>query len=303
MKDQTLCGKLAGRYMFQVYGPDGEPRVNTGWFDNLITDIGLNRIGTGGVGIRCAVGSGSTPPTTSDTALQTLIASTENLRSSNSGAQASAPYFGWTRKVWRFTAGQATGNISEVGVGWIDTTLKVFSRALVLDEMGDPTTITVLPDETLDVTFELRQYVPTDDVPFTITISGVEYTGIIRAAVANTPAWSPEYLLNSGSLQQFNFEPRSGPIGTIIQSAGGTGGAGTANASLAAYANNSNKRTGSITFALDIGNISGGIGAMNIYTTYPSLGSFQASFSPKIPKTSSQQLSLPVQWTWARYAP
>ncbi|KAK6697260.1 hypothetical protein SNK04_014178 [Fusarium graminearum] len=67
-------------------------------------------------------------------------------------------------------SGVGTGNLSELGTGTSSTNL--FSRALIRDPItGNPVTITKLPDEFMDVTFELRAYVSASDTTGTVTIS------------------------------------------------------------------------------------------------------------------------------------
>ncbi len=87
----------------------------------------------------CMVGSGNAAPAETDTALQARASTSNiNVQSNNSNV---SPRYGWRRRTFRFAAGAAAGNLSEVGVGW--TTTAVFSRALILDGSGNPTTITV----------------------------------------------------------------------------------------------------------------------------------------------------------------
>src|SRR5690606_13285763 len=50
----------------------------------------------------------------------------------------------------------------EIGTGWTASGETLFSRALVKDEAGNPTAITVLEDEQLRVTWEHRRYWKTE---------------------------------------------------------------------------------------------------------------------------------------------
>lgn len=306
MKPKQLSPGLSGRYkLVATKKDDGSQRVLADWFENVITDVGLNRIGTGAPGIFCLVGSGSTPATASDTQLVSLIGFTNNLYDILEGAQASAPYFGWSRITWRFNPGGADGNVSEVGVGWYDSDTsshKTFSRALVLDALGDPTTITVLPDEYLDVTYELRMYPPLVDVTGTTDIEGVSRSFVIRAAAVNTTKWSPRHLLQNGVEQPYrpnNINPTQGPLGTILEEASGSG-ANSSSANFEAYSNNSNRRVVLNTFGLNDGNVSGGIGALNLESV---VGQYQISVSPVLDKTDVKTLTIRLALNWARYTP
>src|SRR5690606_22222525 len=118
-------------------------------FPNLITDSGLDLLAAGSLNSvvgKCWVGSGNSAPSVTDTALESEIASTTNATSSSFANNSGPPdYYSYAVKVFRFSTGVAAGNISEVGVGATNNTL--FSRALVLDSEGNPTSITVLADE------------------------------------------------------------------------------------------------------------------------------------------------------------
>ena len=95
-------------------------------------------------------------------ALDNFIASTTNQqRSSEISNTTTAPYYYGGRITWRFGQGIAAGNISEVGLGWGNSNL--WNRALIKDANGNPTTITVLSDEYLDVVSEIRVY-PTQNL-------------------------------------------------------------------------------------------------------------------------------------------
>lgn len=302
---QIKMGQFAGHYRIVATKLDGSQRVLADWFENLILDTGLNRMGTGGVFGWCQVGSGNTAPAVSDTALQSRVAGTNTLQSTASGSAASAPWYGWVRHVWRFGVGAAAGNLSEVGVGWA-TTGSLFSRALIKDLVGDPTTITVLSDEVLDVTYEIRLYAPTVDQVVDVVIGGVTYSTTVRAAVANGTQWYPANLQNWGSTPSGGTYPApaayTSNIGTITQGPSGTAGAAQS-VSVAAYANNSYERVFDAFFNLDYGNLVGGIKSMFITTGNNWAGAFQCQFSANIPKDATKVLHFKYAISWARYTP
>src|SRR5690554_2149556 len=108
--------KVSGFYKLQVCRPDGSVR-DSAEFPNLVTDAGLNRMGANSDYLNwCQVGTGSTAPTVSDTALAARVAGSATASESN-GAQPSAPYYSWRIRTFTFAAGTATGNLAEVGVG------------------------------------------------------------------------------------------------------------------------------------------------------------------------------------------
>jgi hypothetical protein len=292
---------VAGRFKLEaVCERTGERRELAPWFDNLITDHGLNWLGTSGIGQFCLVGTGSAPPAVTDVTLANKLAHTTANVGVTYGGQASAPYYSWIRIVFRFPAGVAAGNLTELGVGVSTTTL--FSRTLIKDGAGNPTTITVLPSEALDVTYELRVYAPADATHSTV-ISGVTYTGTIRprsvTASDQGNLWAVRVFATAPSLEgpSPSVAAFSGLPGPATAGPSGVQENSGASAVMAAYSQNSLTRTGTITFALSEGNVPGGIQAVSVNTT---LGSYQIGFTPPIPKDSTKVLSLGLALSWSR---
>ena len=129
-------------------------------FCNLVLTTGLARMAVGTWIDRCCVGTGNGTPVASQVALDSFLASTTSTAEGQSDAGGiqvtKEPYYWFGRRTWRFAVGMATGNISEVGLGWGNSNL--WNKALVKDTAGNPTSITVLADEYLDVISEVRVY-------------------------------------------------------------------------------------------------------------------------------------------------
>lgn len=296
---------MSGRYkLAAVNAETGEVREETPWFDNLITDAGLERIGDNGVGTYCMVGSGSAGPAVTDTTLATWVAATSTVQTASDVVATVAPWYVAYRKVYRFAVGVAAGNLTEVGIGW--TTTAVFSRTLIKDGGGNPTSLTVLPSEFLDVTYEFRLYCPEADIPLSVSLAGTTHTGFIRAGYAtNSSDWGASYILNNGMGSITNDSVFKGYSGATLgaQTAAPTGAqsssnTGTGNFTLAAYVPGSKKRTITCTVGLTELNLAGGINALMFRPLRA--GTFQMSFSPPIPKTASQALSLTFELSWDR---
>lgn len=298
--------QLRGRFKLEAVRPDGRRRPLTDWFDNLITDAGLNAIGTLQSWMsECRVGTGNATPVVGNTALQSQVATTTGIFGSPiQSAQGSAPYYGYGRKVFRFAAGVAAGNLAEIGIA--DQSAGVlFSRALILDGDGDPTVVTVQSDEFLDATYELRVYPPLVDVTDTITIDSVDYDIVTRAAsVTTVQYWNAVGAFSNGCAGGvFAAELWDGTIGAITSAPSGTSSSYSSNAS-SSYSNNSLFREGNLTWNLAAGNFVGGIDAatwtLGASNGAGGMGRMQCSFSPAIPKTSADILSLVFRHTWAR---
>ncbi len=296
----------SGRFLIEAFRLDedgieipGSRRVAAKWFPNLITDNGLNRMGSASDYLgNCMVGSGSTAPANTDTTLQSQVATTAAIQTETNGNNAS-PRYGWRRKTFRFAAGVAAGNLSEVGVGY--STTAVFSRALIVDGGGSPTTITVLADEVLDVTYELRFYISEADVAFNVDISAVTYACVVRPANITEGIGT-----QVGDAISVNSVNRANGIKAYeTQTLGAVSGepAGTAfdvSYTNSAYTAGTFYRTTVATAALNQGNTATGIGSMRIDNTFCD---WQVRFTPKIPKDATKVLTLNVRSSWGRHVP
>jgi hypothetical protein len=294
--------RVRGRFKLEAVNQgDGRRRVLADWFPNLITNGGLDDWASGNDNwlLYCAVGSGNRAPADTDTALQTLVGSTSSTVSTSTGTQATAPYYGWTTYQYNFPAGTATGNLSEIGVGKATTAL--FSRALILDGTGAPTTITVLSNEALYATYQIQQYVPTADVVGNVTIAGVVYSYTVRAGNATEQYWEPQ---TSDAPVPVAAVVSNGAIGPITGNISGTSTAGGATYSSSAYTPGSYVQDSTITFGLTAGNVTGGITAMSVQFGSAfgngNKGWFQYGFGTAIPKDGSHVLTLSVSNSWAR---
>lgn len=302
----TATVQLAGRFKFEAVNEEtGERRLLADWFDNLILDQGLNRLGQTPPGILSwmHVGTGSAAPTASDTQLQSLLATSNNSQGGSGSYVAGPPAYVRSTQTIRFNAGTATGNLSEVGVGWSGTASHLFSRALIKDGGGTPTTITVLPSEALDVTYELRVYPPAD-VTGSITISGTTYAYTIRPQQINSSsfwvasAWS-SYGPSAGYTTGSHTWAYNGAIGSATGSPSGSSyGSGASIVASGSYSNNSYQRSVTMTFGLNDANLAGGIRCVSV----PCYGSstWQIEFIPSIAKVNTNVLTLNFMLSWAR---
>lgn len=194
----------------------------TEWFKNIVLDTGLNRMSVGTWIDRVRVGSGNSTPVASQTQLDNTIASTTTLSGGYgtvSRQTTTSPYYVAAKLTYRFAEGVAVGNISEVGCGWGDG-LDLWNRALVKDLNGNPTTITVLSDEFLDVIVEVRYY-PTQSFSGSFNlldktggiVSSHTYTGLPFFTEASFPDFSKvsgsSVNFYSGSMNNVTTNPSS----------------------------------------------------------------------------------------------
>jgi hypothetical protein len=294
---------IRGMYKIEAVNvTDGRRRVLADWFPNLITTNGGNLLGSGGNALTyCSVGTGNTPPALTDVQLVSLVATTSTLNSFTRGNSGSSPYYGTTNVQFNFAAGTATGNLSEVGVGSASNGTSLFSRALILDGGGNPTTITVLNTEALYVTYQLNQYVPLVDGSGSFVINGTTYNYTVRGANATSNAWAYQTGDSAGlsSVTAYN-----GSIGTITGSPSGTSSGESSHVNNA-YSTGSFQNTGVSTFGLTQGNLAGGISALlaNFGASFSSRGQFQFGLTPAIAKDSSHNLTLNFTASWVINSP
>lgn len=197
--------QVEGIYTLSV-GKEGEkPRYESGPIKNLITNVGLDAIGGSGGIAYCHVGAGNTTPAFTDTALATFIASQGSTSSAASVNNVSGNYYGSKIVTYVFSKGAAAGNLAEIGVSSTAATGALFSRALILDTSGAATTLTVLADEVLTVTYELRWNYSELDVSGSIVISGSTYATVVRPFNVTNPYYWSTFIpgnfstINSGS--------------------------------------------------------------------------------------------------------
>ena len=309
---------MGGRFKLEKFKgttlPNGEvielagSRKTVAEFDNIITNQGLNELGTrtikgtSSVTYYCHVGSGNTAAAATDTGLQTFVASTNTYQSESTTAQVSAsPYYISYAVTHRFGQGAAAGNLQEVGMGWAATGTVLFSRALILDGVGAPTSITVLSDEYLDVTYEFRIYPPMGDATGTATIGGVSYDYIARACIVNNITNTGWYVNRTGTGLSTTSTVYDGNIGTVLQDPSGSTSISNSGSS-PSYSNNSLQGSSISTFGLNEGNLAGGVRSLKQFIGF---GVWQIQFNATvggatIPKDATKTMSFTITHSWAR---
>jgi hypothetical protein len=292
--NSKICGYFTLEAVKMVDGKEIRRKL-VDRFPNLITDIGLNRMGTNADYLgRCYVGSSSAVPVVTDTAMGNLIAWTATISTSSTGIHSTSPYYAWVIKTYRFAEGVAAGNLSEVGIGYLDGTYnRTFSRALIVDALGDPTTITVLSDETLDVTYECRLYPKETDDTGSVTLTGNiggTYDWIFRPARINTANNFPQFMSYIDFASAFD-----GNIGAITSYPAGN--VLTLSSAAKTYVAYSNEIGYTISASLTQGNLTGGIRSILLRAGPQQL---QVQFNPKIPKTATDILTLNFVHRWGR---
>jgi hypothetical protein len=289
---------------------DGSATYDSGWFDNLITDGGLDQfanipLGTGGIPYLFTgahVGTGTATPAFTDTSLTNYLASAtpQETGGTNSYIAASGsnpPYWRFV-KIFTFPVGTVTGVLSEVGVGNTKDTL--FSHALILNQFGDVQTVEVLADEGIQLAYELRSYINPSDVPMTVTFSGNTIgSNVVHDLVIRPCAMSVAKSLNIGmGYSHNNIALYSGNIQSNVQVPLGTSTSLTSYVNIDPYTAGDYYVSYSQQFLETVGNYS--IPALR---TSSQQFDFQVGVTPPVLKTGNYILTIGFILRWGRYTP
>ena len=309
MKKQIdLSIKFAGEYKL-VLNEGTDKETSTGWFHNLITDAGLNRLGVAGntsILQWCSIGTGSTTPAFADTSLVGHYASTSSRTFDSQSNLGASTYIGNLQMHWTFTQGAVVGVMAEVGVGWATGGGSLWSRALILDGTATPTTLTVTSLDQLSVYYRLQCVPDLTDLTDSFDLSGVTYnytgriagcSGFASGISSMMDSTGTNYSSSFGAVTSMTSYPSTSALGAITGSPTGSGTGAINSVSLAGYSAGSHYRDSTVTCGPTQGNSAGGIGT--VLVTFPN-AQFQYIFSPVIPKTNTKTLTIPFRFSWDR---
>lgn len=328
METPSVKAGVCGRYRFTritVDENDNEvDRYQTPWMENIITNNGLDFIGQHKLTscfTHCYLGDKTSPstPDATDTQLQSKIASTGSHSTSNSSHTSSSPYYHGIIATYHFGKGAAQGTLTEVGTGRGSQDL--FSRALILDAAGSPTSLTIGHDDKLDVEYEFRVYFDEGDTTGTFSMtnpgdsSPTTYSYTVRMANIGSLSNGDFYTMYKRNGGRWNLSRfYDGPIGPITSHPTGNSFNGSIHADTG-YTNGTYKQN----VDLSIGpNKSFGSGQFDPGTGVKSVAMYgnggagykwyngwegQIEFSPTIPLTELDKLVVTISLSWAQYTP
>lgn len=300
--------RIAGEFELRVYKSTGELKRQVR-FKNLLTNAGLNRwVGTTDPPVTYVfVGTGTATPAFTDTTLATYKAGVLPT-TSNTETNSGPPDYISTRTIYaRFAPGVATGNITEVGTGWdtgtpLASNYTLFSRALIQDSGGSPTTITVLADEYLDIYYYIKYYPTLTDSTYDITVGGSPITVTQRQFnVQSTSKFSSSGLGNIGFSVSAYFDTSATLISnTTVE--GYTSWVPDMTITYDSYVTNSFQRTGYAQVPTTGANMAiRSIFIQDLNTSHSLRQRRQLSLSAAVTKTNLQVLRLNQSLQVARY--
>ena len=296
--------KYAGRYQIKKY-TRGILVYESPWFDNLITDAGLDAMGTG-FGVRCYAGDGTAAPAHSDTGLSgTVLGSVTSSIYSVGPVLTAEPYYVEYANSFPFAFGSVVGAVSEVAIGnGTPTPTFLFSRSLARDEFGAVTSVVFTASDQLVVNYSARVYVPTEDVTSTVLVNGVYHDALTRAADLGRSPTVDSWTLSLGSA--ISTVP-AGVFSCLTLYAGGIAAsvldvplspiAYTSEIIQAAYTPGSLTRTAKAIFIPSSG--SGDVRSLK--SVFKNGGVFQTEIDPPITKTNRQTVEIDFTCSWQHY--
>lgn len=299
--------EAAGTYQVIVKTADGRVKYKSQEFKNLIVNTGIDRFMGNNIWDDWAYcGTGGTAPAVTDVGMQSYLAETNDRLVDDTESTYTAPRYMVRKIIYTFPVGGVVGNVAEVGIGWKNgSTRLVFSRSLVVDGGGSPTTITVLASEQLTIVYRFYVKVPDADTTFSVTDNGVTYTVTARQLFRSDYAsferlrygfWGDISGSRSGQTASTDVLPPEN--GSFTPGSNGT----TNSATLGAYTAGSFTRTINFPYGGAFANFTGGIGSACAFTGN-GVGVWAFSFSPKINKIAGQSLTLSFNYTFVRGTP
>ena len=305
---------LYGEAKVIVKRADGTVRLDTGFFPNVITNLGLDALGNNhNLFNYCAVGGGNSTPLNTNTKLDNFLAVGSQISSESKydyDPVRDTEFYKCSRTVgYRFT-GLDNKNISEVGLVGDDRPElhSALTRTLIKNSAGEPPVITVLSGEILELQYRLWQVFDLKDKDQVVTamIDGVEVPFNVKIRLAGVGghlggSWSYAAVVGAHLTFQGNNHHQfgTGELGEITgQNSGLTNVYGL---SWEAYQPSTYKRkfyaNASITEAVH---------PIRSFLFFTGLGAYQVRFGTvdgdlPIDKTNQDILQLGFEMSWGRY--
>ena len=308
---------LYGEVKVIVKRADGTVRLDTGFFPNVITNLGLDAIGSNNnLFMYCAVGGGNSKPLNTNTKLDKFLKVGSEISSTSKydyDPVRDTEFYKCSRTVgYRFT-GLDNQNISEVGLvsDYRSELHSAFTRTLIKNSDGDPTVITVLSGEILELQYRLWQVFDLKDKDQVVTamMDSVEVPVNVKirlAGVGGTSTgsnWNYARVVGEVVTFQGNANPQfgTGEIGEITGLISGISHQYTLTMAWEAYQQSTYKRKFSINAS-----ITEAVHPIRSFLFFTGLGAYQVRFGTvdgdlPIDKTNQDILQLGFEMSWGRY--
>lgn len=307
---------VAGEFRCVVKRADGSVKLDTGYQKNLILDQGLDYFGsddtTYSFNSACVVGTGNSIPKVTQTKLDNAVGyaiSAEADDKKDYDVVRDGNLYKTSRQCKYSIKGLDNANITEVGLASSfssNTNYSLNTRALIKDSNGNPTTITVLSGEQLDIYYKVWRIFDLTDKTGTFNLldgvgGSVAYNYKTRPAHVGTSSFANLSLDAMGTINSLSLQLATGDLAAVTSAPTGGSSMSTAN-KLSPYVLGSYKRVVTLSFSISVANFA----IRSMLVSLPFIGTWQVRFgsvandSP-ITKTNTQTLSIPIEFSWARY--
>ena len=268
--------------------------------ENMVVDNGLDMIcSRNGEDLlrRCVVSSDNTEVQPKTNSIPMQVATSGNIISTSAGINDKDPHYFWSRTVFLFEPGQATGNLSKIGITAEDGS--IFSVTLFKDSNGKLITIQPRSNERLRVVYEYRVFIDKSDVVYENVVledtSDTTYKITIRPAFIYDK-WFADRIRYALFIDKrgLSYEDYLRGYNDVISSvdsgpADYIGQAGTISTVPYRLSTFIKSYTGQISW--EDFNDSRGIAAIVFHT---SRGAYQIGFEPKLKKTDQQKINFTI---------
>lgn len=242
------------------------------------------------------VGTGSTEVLATQTQLISTVASQAASSSSNNNEKIGTDYFMSRTFTATFALGAVVGNIAEVGFSHRSNSAatNIDSRALVVDDVGTPTPITVTSNDQLIMSYTLRLKIPVAQHVSSHTFDGVVTTCTLETLGALSSSWNYNYLMQSAGVYLDN--PRISDVQELVNNVEGSATAEGISVSVGS--------TSSVVGSAKRVTKSASINQANNYSAtgikYASFGYLGIHFDPPLFKTDQKTMTWYFDFTLAR---
>lgn len=260
-------------------------------FDNLILNSGLDLIGAN-IGSTsyldyCLVGSGNSEPKNNQTALDNELMYIRGNGTHNWAVTDEETAYVFTRR-FMFNESQANGNIAEIGIGAINSGKKtLFCRTLIKSPNGQPTVITKLQGEILEVNYTLKVLLSTEDNSGVVDIGGKQYRYTARLARRNVSRHESLAMAYDGNIGNVDNQP--------------TGRSSVLSRTFDAYTNGTAKIDVNVSATIDQANFDiRSVAFRGLYDIWWQIQFDAIDDGTAIPKNNTQKLNIVFEQSWGR---
>lgn len=291
MLNQNISFK--GEIGFKVTKPSGEviyTNLDTQLSKNLLLDSFFTEIVNnesflaGNVNIH--VGTGTTAPAVGDTTLENKLADITASRIILAPEDLTTDFKYTVNYVASFPTGAVVGNVAEVGANFFNNTDVVHSRGLIKDLVGNPTTIPVTVNDSLEIQYKFSATVSKTDIQSVINVGGTDTTITLRVG-DNFDFTDIDLFKDARFYETFTLDTAGNS---------GIGGGDSVDIS-PAYSVDGTTKKGTYTLNTLVGNFASGI--QGISTDLGGIN-YQVEFNPALNKQNTTTFTLVFNKTFQR---